>query len=46
LQKPISSCDVEDHVDFHVPSCETGRPSTLGISATGTSIPTLSAHNL
>lgn len=27
LQNPIGGCDVEDHIDLHVPSCEAGRPS-------------------
>lgn len=27
LQKPIGGCNVEDHIDFHVPACEAGRPS-------------------
>lgn len=26
LQKPIGGCDVLDHIDLHVPSCEAGRP--------------------
>lgn len=50
LQKPIGGCDVLDHIDLHVPSCEAGRAGrqagTVGVSATGATIPTFFAHNL
>lgn len=50
LQKPIGGCDVQDHIDLHVPSCEARRPGRQtgidAMSVTGTTIPTLFAHNL